>query len=105
MALIVGDDRTEFQRITDAVCTLQGPNWKKVLEHRSIKALYKPQCGALRAPSGPFTRHRKNLEYLWVVACRKLQSQVATFAELHAEIIEDNYLWLCQVKKKLMMQC
>jgi hypothetical protein len=74
--------------------------WDKVLKHRSIKPLYKPQCGALQAGSGPFKGHRQNLEYLWVVACRKLQSQVATFAELHAEIIEDNYPWLCQVKQE-----
>ena len=100
MAWIVADDQTELKRLTDAVCTLHGlkvssHGWIEVLEHPSIKLLYKPQCGALKVAG-----HRQNLDYLWVVACRKLQSQVATFAELHAEIIEDNYPWLCQVKQE-----
>ena len=66
------------------------------MEDSSIKPLYKPPGGALKPHDGP----RQNLDYLWVVACRKLQSQVATFAELHAEIIEDNYPCLCQVKQE-----
>ena len=96
MAWIVADDHTELKRLTATVCTLLEPNCKKVLEHLSIKPLYKPGCGALKPHDGPL----QNLHYLWVVACRKLQSQVATSAELHAEIIEDNYPWLCQVKKE-----
>ena len=97
---IVGDDLQELKRIISALNLLShGPRYE-VLNHKFIAPLYKPQCGALRSRSGTYSGGYQNLEELWVVACQKLRTQIATFVELHTDIVnEDLYPLLCRVQK------
>ena len=89
---IIGDELQELKRIISALNVLSHGPKAEVLYHKYITPLYKPQCGAaLKLRSGTYRDGYQNFEELWVVACQKLRTQIATFVELHTDIVNEQF--------------